>query len=83
MKILSSDSKNEKNAFANWTICLSEIRLQEGLKQITSKILHGVINWEQVNPLAIFDVLALVQNYHVTQVYTQVFPHNLAVMKQW
>lgn len=44
---------------ADRPVSLCEVRLQEGVKQVACQALNGVINWQDMDALAILDICAL------------------------
>ena len=44
---------------ANGSVSLQEVWLEEGVKQVACEPFNGVINGQNMNPLAILDICAL------------------------
>lgn len=54
-----------------------KLTFQIGFKDIPGKPLNGIINWQNVDPLTILHILALMHWYYITEPDPQVWPDNL------
>ena len=73
----SHTTTNDENvSLVNGAIGLQEIRLKVHIKEVTSKALHSVINRKNMNPLAVFDIRARSNRYHISQSNPKVVTNN-------
>jgi len=73
----SSSSCDEGVALSHGAVGLEEVGLDEDVEEVSGQALNAVVKGQDVDPLAVLDVVAWVDGGDISELYSQVVPSHL------